>query len=229
MKNGTRAACLCRRHPCFWPNAYLAQNDAANALRVLQPLQTGTLGTHLDFRVALARAYQMAGNVGSSAALWRGIYLGDSLTNEAANAKAQLAAMNVPLTPAERKQHADAIFNAKQYSLAAAEYRALQQNEATLTQADRDALEIYAAVCDLRLKRLTKADVEHLPVTSDDTAALKMYMQSELARNEGNTGEHDSLAQAMLQQYPNSRWLEEALYSWREHVSDQARPDARDQ
>ncbi len=199
--------------PVLLGNAYLAQNDAANALRVLQPLQTGLLGTHLDFRVALARAYQMAGNVGSAAPLWRGIYLGDSLSNEAANAKAQLAAMNVPLTPGERKQHADAIFNAKQYSLAAAEYRALQQNEATLTQADRDALEIYAAVCDLRLKRLSKADVDHLPVTNDDTAALKMYLQSELARNEGNTGEHDALVQAMLQQYPNSRWLEEALYS----------------
>ena len=199
--------------PVLLADAYLAQNDSANALRVLQPLQTGSLGTHLDFRATLARAYQAAGNVGAAAALYRGIYLGDSLSNEAANAKAQLAAMNVPLTPAERKEHADALFNAKQYGLAATEYRALQQNESTLTQADRDALEIYAAVCDLRLKRLTRSDVEHLPVTGDDTAALKMYLQSELARNEGNTGEHDSLVQAMLQQYPNSRWLEEALYS----------------
>ena len=199
--------------PVLLANAYLAQNDAGNALRVLDPLRAEALGTHLDVRAALARAYQAAGNVSAAAELYRGIYLGDALTNEAANAKTQLAAMNVPLTPAEMKQHADALFNAKQYSLAGAEYRALQQNEATLTQADRDALQIYAAVCDLRLKRLTRGDVDHLPVTGDDTAALKMYLQSELARNEGNSGEHDALVQAMLQQYPNSRWLEEALYS----------------
>ena len=197
--------------PVLLASAYLASNDAANALRVLEPLQSGTLGGHLDFR--LARAYQMSGNVSAAAALYRSVYLNEALSSEAVNAKAQLAVMNVPLTPAERKEHADAIFNAKQYAQAALEYRALEQNEGNLTQADRDALEIYGAVCDLRLKRLTRGDVEHLPLTGDDTAALKMYQQSELARNEGNSGEHDSLVQAMLQQYPNSRWLEEALYS----------------
>ena len=199
--------------PVLLANAYLAQNDAGNALRVLQPLQSGTLGSHLDFRVALARAHQMAGDVGAAATLYRGVYVNDALTSEAANAKVQLAAMNVPLTPGERKEHADALFNAKQYGQAEGEYRALQQNEGNLTQADRDALEIYAAVCDLRLKKLGRGDVDHLPVTNDDTAALKMYLQSELARNAGNTAGHDALVQAMLQQYPSSRWLEEALYS----------------
>ena len=199
--------------PVLLANAYLAQNDSANALRVLQPLQAGGLGSHLDFRATLAHAYQIAGNADVAAALYRGIYLNDPLSPDAANAKSQLAVLNVPLTAAERKQHADAMFNAKQYSQAAAEYRAMQQSETTLTPADRDALEIYAAVCDLRLKRLSQSDVEHLPVTSDDTAALKMYMQSELARNQGNSEQHDALVQTMLQQYPNSRWLEEALYS----------------
>ncbi len=199
--------------PVLLAAAYLAQNDSANALRVLQPLQAGILGSHLDFRSTLARAYQMAGNTASAATLYRGIYLNDALTSEAGNAKSQLTVMNAALTAGERKQHADAMFNAKQYGEAAIEYRALQQNEGTLTQADRDALDIYAAVCDLRLKRLNRADVDHLPVTGDDTAALKMYLQSELARNEGNSAEHDALVQTMLAQYPNSRWLEEALYS----------------
>ncbi len=199
--------------PVLLASAYLAQNDSASALRALEPLQTGSLSTHLDFRATLAHAYQMAGNVTAAATLYRGIYLNDALTSEAATAKSQLAVMNVPLTAGERKQHADVMFNAKQYGQAAVEYRALQQNEGTLTQADRDALEIYAAVCDLRLKKLSRGDVDHLPVTNDDTAALKMYLQSELARNEGNSGEHDTLVQNMLQQYPSSRWLEEALYS----------------
>ena len=59
------------------------------------------------------------------------------------------------------------------------------EEQQRLSQSDRDALEIYAAVCDLRLKRLSRRDVEQLPVTGDDSAALKMYLQSELARNKG--------------------------------------------
>ncbi len=199
--------------PVLLASAYLAGNDAANALRVLQPLADTPAGSRVEVRVMLAKAYQASGNTGAAAELYRGIYLGDPVSNDAANAKLQLAAMNVPLTAAERKEHADALFNAKQYTAAAAEYRALEQNDATLSQADRSALEIYAAVCDLRLKHITRADVDHLPVTSDDTAALKMYLQSELARSEGDAAAHDALVAGMSQQYPNSRWLEEALYS----------------
>ena len=40
-----------------------------------------------------------------------------------------------------------------------------------------------------------------------------MYLQAELARNEGNMQEQDSLVQQMMTRYPQSRWLEEALNS----------------
>ena len=199
--------------PLLESEAYLDLHDPANALRVLTPLQNTPAAGHSDFKLALGKSYQAGGNAAQALALYRQIYLGDPLSPEAASAKTQLAAMNAPLAPAERKQHADAMFNAKQYALAAEEYRALQKNEKQLTQADRDALEIYAAVCDLRLKRLSRGDVSHLPVTGDDSAALKMYLQSELARNEGETSEHDELVKQIEQKYPASRWLEEALYS----------------
>lgn len=199
--------------PVLLATAYLAGNDAANALRVLQPVASGPNGKHLDVQMTLAKAQQASGNVSAAAGLYRGVYLDYPVSNEAATAKAQLAAMNVPLTAGERKEHADALFNDKQYNEAAAEYRALEKSDASLTQADRDALEIYAAVCDLRLKRITRGDVEHLPITSDDTAALKMYLRSELARSEGNPAEHDAVIVELSEKYPSSRWLEEALYS----------------
>ena len=210
------------RHPgsLFVPNvlvvraqAYLANHDATSALGVLTPLENSQAGGHVDFRATLAKAYQASGNVTEAAKLDRGIYLGDPLSNAAMDAKNQLAAMNVPLTAAERKQHADAMFNAHQYGDAAIEYRMLKKDNKDLTQADRDALEIYAAVCDLRLKRLSQSDVEHLPVTGDDSAALKLYLQAELARNVGETDRQDALVQQLTDKYPQSRWLEEALYS----------------
>ena len=113
------------------------------------------MGNQVDFRFALAKAYQASGNLEKAAALYRGIYLGDPLSPEATSAKTQMAAMNTPLSAAERKQHADAMFNAKQYTLAEEEYRALQKSGNDLSQSDRDALDIYAAVCDLRLKKLS--------------------------------------------------------------------------
>jgi soluble lytic murein transglycosylase len=199
--------------PLLQTQAYLDLHDPANALRVLTPLQNTPAASHSDFRLALGKAYQAAGNAALALALYRQIYIGDPLSPEAVNAKNQLAAMNAPLAPAERKQHADAMFNAKQYSVAEDEYRALQKNEKQLSQADRDALEIYIAVCELRLKKISRMDVARLPVTGDDSAALKLYMESELAREGGSTGEHDQIVQGMLKDYPKSRWLEEALYS----------------
>jgi soluble lytic murein transglycosylase len=197
--------------PTALANAYLATGNPSAALRTLEPLSSSQ--SSVDFRYTLAKVYQAAGNTAQASTLYRGIYLGDPLSPEAAGARTQLTAMNVPLTAGERKQHADAMFNAKQFVEAESEYRTLQKTATDLSQSDRDALEIYAAVCDLRLKKLSKSDVDHLPVTGDDSAALKMYLQSELARNAGKPAEHDELVQQLLARYPQSRWLEEALYS----------------
>jgi len=197
--------------PTALANAYLASGNAGAAVHTLEPLRTSQ--SPVDFRYALAKAYQASGNAAQASTLYRDIYLDDPLSPEATGAKTQLTAMNLALSPGERKQHADAMFNAKQFVEAETEYRSLQKSDDGLSQPDRDALEIYAAVCDLRLKKLNKSDVEHLPVTGDDSAALKLYMQSELARNEGKLSEHDDIVQQLIARYPQSRWLEEALYS----------------
>jgi soluble lytic murein transglycosylase len=199
--------------PVTLAQAYLTNHDPASALRVLQPLMNTQAGGHVDFRATLAKADQVSGNTDAAAKLYRGVYLKDPLSSRAIDAKNQLAMMNVPLTVAERKEHADAMFNAHQYGDAGIEYRELEKDDKDLTQADRDALEIYAAVCDLKLKRLSRMDVDRLPVTSDDSAALKLYLQAELARNVGDETGQDALVQELTTKYPQSRWLEEALYS----------------
>jgi soluble lytic murein transglycosylase len=40
-----------------------------------------------------------------------------------------------------------------------------------------------------------------------------LYLQSELARNEGKADQHDEIVKQLTERYPQSRWLEEALYS----------------
>ena len=199
--------------PVLLANAHLQQGDAQGALHVLQPLANGPEAEQADFLYPLGRAYQLAGDTSHAAPLFRKIYVTQPLTSEAAQAAAQLQAMGAPLSAAERKTHADALFNAKRYSEASAEYDAIGKNNPQLGTADRNALTIYAAVCDFKLKHMGRRDIEKLPETTDDTAALKLYMLAELSRDEDDRAGHDALITQMIQRFPTSRWLEEALYS----------------
>lgn len=199
--------------PVMLANAHMQQNDAHGALAVLQPLAGTAEGDEADFRYALGRAYQMAGDSSHAGQIFRSLYAAKPLSYEAAQAAAQLQAIGQPLTAGERKLHADVLFNAKRYSDAAAEYNSIGKNNPELSAADRNALAIYAAVCDFKLKQLSRRDVEKLPDTNDDTAALKLYMLAELSRNEGDSSGHDAIIAQMVQRFPKSRWLEEALYS----------------
>ena len=51
-------------------------------------------------------------------------------------------------------------------------------------------------MCDFKLKHLSRRDIEKLPETNDDTAALKLYMLAELSRNEDDRAGHDALIAA---------------------------------
>jgi soluble lytic murein transglycosylase len=199
--------------PVLLANAHLQQADAKGALAVLQPILNTSQSNETDFQFDLARAYQLEGDTAHAASIFRNLYATKPLTYEATQAATQLQAMGLPLSAGERKIHADVLFNAKRYGEASAEYNSIGRNNSQLSAADRDALSIYAAVCDFKLKHLSRRDIEKLPETGDDTAALKLYMLAELSRNENDRAGHDDLIAQMVQRFPDSRWLEEALYS----------------
>ena len=199
--------------PILLANAYLQSSDAQGALRVLQPLASTPIATHADFRYVLGRAYQLSGNTTQASQVYRSLYTQLPLSYEATESRNQLQAMNMPLTAAERKSHADQLFNAKRYTEAGDEYHEIAKNTSGLSNADLDALRIYEAVCDLKLKHLSRRDVEKLPETGDDSAALKLYMLAEISRNEDDRTGHDAIIAQMIKRFPSSRWLEEALYS----------------
>jgi len=199
--------------PELLANAHLQQNDPRGALAVLEPFLNSPEADEADFRYDLGRAYQMSGDTTHAAAVYRSLYAAKPLAYEATQAAAQLQAMGTPLSAGERKTHADVLFNAKRYGDASVEYSAIGKNNPQLSAADRDALTIYAAACDFKLKHLSRRDVEKLPDTGDDSAALKLYMLAELSRDENDQAGHDALIAQMVERFPQSRWLEEALYS----------------
>ena len=199
--------------PLLLANLHLQQNDSQGALAALDVLRETPMVTHADYLLVLAHANQVAGKTSQAAAIYRELYRKHPLSNEAVQARQQMQQMGMDLSPAELKVHADQLFNAKRYSDASEQYHAIARDSTSLTQGDRDALLIYAAVCDLKLKHLNRREVEKLPETGDDSAALKLYLLSELLRNEGDTSGHDRIVAEMVNRFPSSRWLEEALYS----------------
>jgi soluble lytic murein transglycosylase len=198
--------------PILLANAYLQQNDAQGALRVLMPLADSEQGGHADFRYTLGRAYQMSGDTTHAAAAFKNVYINLPLSFESGQARSQLQAMNLLPGAGERKIHADQLFNAKRYAEAGEEYHSIERDSG-LSPADHDALLIYAAACDMRMKHLSRRELEKLPNTADDSAALKLYLLAELSRSERDEATHAGLIAQLVQRFPTSRWLEEALYS----------------
>ncbi len=198
--------------PLLLANADLQQKNGPAAVKALEPLQQTAVADHADFRYVLARAYQASGDSAHATQLYRILFTQQPLAFESNQALTQLQALGQTPSAAERKVHADAVFNAKHYNEAATEYAAIR-NDPSLSQSDRDALKIYMAGCDLKLKHLSRSEAEALPATNDDSAALKLYLLAEISRTEKDRVQHQGIIAQMVQQYPQSRWLEEALFS----------------
>ena len=198
--------------PLLLANSYLSAGNGLAAIKVLEPLRPTPEGDHADFKLTLAKAYQASSQTSKATPLYHSIFVNQPLSAESAQARTQLIALGAAPNAAERKVHADQLFNAKRYGEASGEYASIR-NDPSLSQADRDALLLYSAVCDLKLKRLSKRDLDRLPQTSDDTAALKLFLYAENSRTEKDRTGHDGYIAQMVDKYPQSRWLEEALYS----------------
>ena len=198
--------------PLLLANAFIQQKNGVAAVRILEPVLGTPEAERAEFKLALGRAYQVGGDNAKAAAMFRSVFNGQPLEYESGQALAQMIGMEMTPSAVERKVRADQLFNAKRYSEASAEYNAIR-NDPSMTSADRDALQVYSAVCDLKLKRLGRNEAQKLPQTSDDSAALKLYLLAEISRTEKDRAGHDAILAQMVAKYPNSRWLEEALYS----------------
>ena len=69
------------------------------------------------------------------------------------------------------------------------------------------------AACDLKLKRLTPAEVQALPDTDDENGARRLYLLMELARDRDDAADQQRIVAEMETRFPHSHWLAEALFS----------------
>jgi soluble lytic murein transglycosylase len=198
--------------PVTLAGIYLQQNAPEQALRTLESVTTKVELNRSDYQYELARANQLMGHSGAAVALYKSLFIHFPLSPEAELARTQLQQLKAPPGPKEQKARADAFFEAKRYTEAATEYKNIA-NDPTLNEADRNDLQIYLALCDFKLKKLSKQETTELPDTNGDSAALKSYLLAEQLRSENNIEGHRAILRDMVMRFPESRWLEEALYS----------------
>jgi soluble lytic murein transglycosylase len=203
------------RLPVMIANLSIEQNDPGTALRVLHQHASDPIANHADFQLALARANQMTGNVDEAGRLYRHIFLTFPLSNEGQQAKTQLAVVGAaaPLTVAERRAHADALYAGGRYADAGEEYRALANDSSASDPEAKNALLVAAASSDFKTKRLSKEEVDALPDTADESGARRMYLAVEVARNRDDSNALETLVTQMEQRFQDSPWLAEALYT----------------
>ena len=200
--------------PVLEANLFLQEGDPQRALTILNAHRSEPLAGKVDYQFAMARAQQMAGNQAEAAALFRHVFLNYPLSYESGQAKTalQLMGAETALTVSERSHHADALYHAGRYSEADDEYRSLAGDPKT-DGAERNLLLVAAAACDLKLKRLNKAELDALPDTNDESGARRLYLLMELARNKDDGDAQRAIVSQMETRFSTSPWLAEALYS----------------
>jgi soluble lytic murein transglycosylase len=195
-------------------NTLLAMNDAAGAQRVLAAAAGTEAANRPGYQLAEGEAAFALGRTSEAASLYKRLLLGHPLSSEAEIARAKLTGMGAEtsLTTAELRSLADAYWNAGHYEDASEQYRALAR-QSSLETASREGFQVAAAACDLKLKRLTKAEAEALADTRDENGARRLYLLMELARTRNDLEEQKRIVAEMESRFPQSPWLAEALYS----------------
>ena len=195
-------------------NTLLAMKDAEGAQRVLTAAADTDAADRLGYQLAVGQVAFMLGREQEAESIFTRLLLTHPLSPEAGAARAKLTALGAEtnLTTVELRSLGDAFFNAGRYEDASEQYRALARRS-SLDEVSRNAFAVAAAACDLKLKRLTKAEAEALPDTKDENGARWRYLLMELARSRDDLGEQKRIVAEMESTFPQSTWLAEALFS----------------
>jgi soluble lytic murein transglycosylase len=192
----------------------LAMGNAAGAQKVLDASADTASANRTGYELVHGQVDFALGQTQAAVREFKHLLLTHPLAPESQVARARLTSMGAEstLTPAELRSLGDAYYNAGRYGEAAEQYKWL----ATTPGLDPDARNGFAvaeAACDLKLKRLGKAQAEALADTPDENGARRMYLLMELARNRNDIDEQQRIVAQMETSYPHSQWLAEALFS----------------
>lgn len=184
--------------------------DAAQRVLAAAPGSAGRRG----YQLAQAQVAEAENHPDQAAQLYRHVFIAFPLSAEASTARARLQALGAEsiLTAADLRLVGDALYRSHRYAEAAEQYRALARHADLGPEAVASA-RVAAAACDLHLKRLTETEAEALPTAGEESAARRIDLLMELARDRGDAVAVQDRIAELQAHFPHSSWLAEALFS----------------
>jgi len=198
--------------------ALRATGKNEEAIRLLESLRDNKP----DIELELGRAYQAAGQTVKAVSLWNHIYAETPLSPEASAAQLELlnvASLGLVSTPtlAQRQTRAELLLRGRRYDLASDEYRAILDSiRSDMSQGELERelkIKLAGALYRTRKTDEAKSLLESVPPGTDDTEAQRLYYLHEIARNQDAGDQERQIVADMMQKFPASPWLQEALLS----------------
>ena len=208
-----------------------AKNDAAAALRVLEPLAREKTSAPEDVLMRLARAADAAGDTTRALGAYRRVYYEFPLSPESELAGLEIDRLEKPalLTPDRFKLNlgrAERLFGSRRYPEARDVYVSLAR---IARGDDKELVSVRLAECDYYLKRF-RASRDALVPYLDDAArkAEARFFHLTATRAMGDIDTYIALARGLVNDFPQESWAEETLNNLASHYivqSDDAEAD----
>jgi soluble lytic murein transglycosylase len=195
-------------------NVLLAMNNLPAARQVLAAAEGSAATNRVAFQLAAGQVEFALGQKPEAETTFKHVLMTYPLSPEAQTARARLTQLGAEstLTLAELRSLGDAYYDAGRYADAAEQFRAIER-EPGLEPATRNGIAVADAACELKLKRLTPAQVQALPDTDDENGAHRLDLLMELARNRNDAEDQQRIVAEMETRFPRSPWLADALFS----------------
>ncbi len=195
-------------------NVLLAMNNTEGARKVLAAAEGTDAASRPGYQLAEGQVELALGQQQTAQDTLKRLLLGHPLSPEAQTARAKLTQMGVEstLTVSELRSLGDAYYDAGRYAEAAEQFQALAR-EPGLDAQTRESFAVSEAACQLKLKRLTPAEVQALPDTDDENGARRLDLLMELARDRDDGADQQRIVAEMETRFPHSSWLADALFS----------------
>ena len=199
-------------------NALIASKQNEEAIRVLEAMRDNKA----DVELALGRAYAAVGQTAKAVSIWNHLYAEMPLSAEASAAQIELTKLGgVGLISAptleQRRTRADLLMKGRRYDLAAAEYRGILDSiRSDMSQQSLQhelQVKLGGALYRQRQQEQAKSLLESIPTTSEPHEAERLYYLHEIARNKDDGDTERRVLAELIQKFPSSSWLQEALLS----------------
>jgi soluble lytic murein transglycosylase len=199
-------------------SALISLSQPNEAVHLLESMRDN----HSDVEFALGKAYAAAGQQDKAISVWNHLYVEMPLSTEAAAAQIELVkigatGMVVSPTLEQRKLRADLLMKGRRYDTAGAEYRAILDSIRSdmSQQSQQRELQVKLAGTLYRTKQLDQAKslLDSVSEGSDEVEAQRLYYLHEIARSREEGDKEREILAKMMQQFPASPWLSEALLS----------------